>query len=67
MDGPTLCTVHKRWVYAAASGEVCAHQTGHALLDALRPRYFGCFAPEVTAYHEAVGDGRMVLEKVRKT
>lgn len=46
----------KTWVHAAASGEVCAHETGHAILDGLRPRYFGSFAPEVNAFHEAFGD-----------
>lgn len=44
------------WVHAAASGEVCAHETGHAILDGLRPRYFGSFAPEVNAFHESFGD-----------
>jgi hypothetical protein len=33
-----------------------AHETGHAILDAVRPRYYEPFEPETSALHEAIGD-----------
>ena len=39
------------------SGEVVSHETGHAILDAIRPNYFGrTGGPETGAFHEAFGD-----------
>lgn len=39
------------------SGEVVAHEVGHAILDAVRPNYFGrTGGPETGAFHEAFGD-----------
>lgn len=43
-------------VHTACSGEVTAHEAGHALLDALRPGYLKTFGLEVAAFHEAFGD-----------
>lgn len=45
-----------RPVHSGASGEIVAHETGHALLDAVRPEYFGAFRTDVGAFHEAFGD-----------
>lgn len=41
---------------SANSGEVVAHEAGHAILDALRPNYFTSHAFEAAAFHEAFGD-----------
>lgn len=39
------------------SGEVVSHETGHAILDAIRPSYFSDMGgPEAGAFHEAFGD-----------
>lgn len=45
-----------RAVHSGASGEIVVHETGHALLDAVRPEYFGSFRPDVAAFHESFGD-----------
>lgn len=38
------------------SGEVVSHEVGHAVLDAIRPNYFGGTNAETGAFHEAFGD-----------
>lgn len=43
-------------VHSAASGEVVAHEAGHAILDALRPGYFSTWSPDPGAFHESFGD-----------
>ena len=48
-------------VYAAGSGEVVVHETGHAILDALRPGYFSTWSSEPPAFHEAFGDVLAIL------
>ncbi len=45
-----------RQVFSGASGEIVAHETGHAILDAIRPEYFGAFRSDVGAFHESFGD-----------
>jgi hypothetical protein len=45
-----------RTVFSGDSTDVVAHETGHALLDALRPDLWGVNLLEVGAAHEAVGD-----------
>lgn len=46
----------KSVLYSADSGEVVSHETGHAILDAMRPGYLQSFGSETRAYHEAFGD-----------
>ncbi|PWJ05358.1 hypothetical protein DKG34_21315 [Streptomyces sp. NWU49] len=43
-------------VAACESPEVVAHETGHAILDALRPQLFDAASAEAAALHEAFGD-----------
>lgn len=45
-----------RVMNTAASADVVSHETGHALLDGLRPGYFGTHDDETGAFHEAFGD-----------
>ncbi len=45
-----------RPIFSGASGEIVAHETGHAILDAIRPEYFGAFRSDVGAFHESFGD-----------
>ncbi|MHB2021452.1 MAG: hypothetical protein ACYCW6_31360, partial [Candidatus Xenobia bacterium] len=43
-------------VYSADSGEVVSHETGHAMLDGLRPAYMESWSPDPAAFHESFGD-----------
>ncbi len=55
---PGLNTVMK----TANSTDVVAHETNHAVLDGLRPGYFGTHDLETGAFHEAFGDcGAMLM------
>src|SRR5688500_5345778 len=47
---------HRRAYHSALAHDIVAHETGHAILDAVRPRYYEPFEPETSALHEAVGD-----------
>jgi hypothetical protein len=42
--------------FTGMSTDVVAHETGHALLDAIRPDLWASFMPEIGAFHEAFGD-----------
>ena len=46
----------RRPYHTALAHDIVAHETGHAILDAVRPRYYEPFEPETTALHEAIGD-----------
>lgn len=43
------------------SGEVVSHETGHAILDAIRPGYLSGSGTETGAFHEAFGDILAIL------
>lgn len=45
----------------ANSTDVVSHETGHALLDGLRPGYFSTHDDETGAFHEAFGDCAAIL------
>lgn len=51
-----LDPVTNKTIYSADSGEVVAHETGHALLDSQRPGYFSTWSPDPAAFHESWGD-----------
>lgn len=51
----------KQVIMSGGSGEVVSHETGHALLDGLRPGYFDAFTPDVGAFHESFGDVMGIL------
>ena len=46
----------KEIYHTALSHDILAHETGHAILDAVRDRYTEGLHPETGALHEAVGD-----------
>jgi hypothetical protein len=48
-------------VFSGASTDTVSHETGHALLDTLRPELFGSMLPEVAAFHESFGDCTALL------
>ena len=43
-------------IFSGASTDVVAHETGHAILDAIRPDLWGVNLMEVGAFHEGFGD-----------
>lgn len=43
-------------VKSGASGEVVAHEAGHAILDGLRPGYLSSWSPDPGGFHESFGD-----------
>jgi hypothetical protein len=47
--------------HTALVHDIVAHETGHALLDAVRDRYTEANEPETAALHEAIGDLTAVL------
>ncbi len=48
-------------VYTARSFDIVSHETGHAILDALRPGYWGSWRTQTGALHEAFGDLTAIL------
>ncbi len=54
-------TVAGKLVLSGASQDVVAHETGHAILDALRPDLWNAAIMEVSAFHEGFGDCIAVL------
>lgn len=48
--------VTNKTVMSGASGEVVAHETGHAMLDGLRPGYLSSWSPDPGGFHESFGD-----------
>lgn len=52
-------------VKTALSHDVIAHETGHAVLDGLRPYYLDAHEPETGAFHEFLGDLAAMLTMFR--
>lgn len=48
-------------VHTSQSADVVAHETGHAILDGLKPQYGKTFDRETKAMHEAFGDCASML------
>jgi hypothetical protein len=48
--------ITQEYVMSGDSGEVVSHETGHAILDGLRPAYLSSWTPDVGAFHESFGD-----------
>lgn len=48
--------VTRRPVFSGNSGEITGHETGHAILDALRPGYLQTWSPDPGGFHESFGD-----------
>ncbi len=52
--------------YTCLSHDIIAHETGHALLDGIRPLYFDFTSVETAAFHEFVGDLTALLLILRR-
>ena len=50
-----------RRVHTAVSSDVVSHETGHAILDGLKPEWGKTFDKETKATHEAIGDCSAML------
>ena len=57
----SVCFFHYKTTSTADSGEAVSHETGHAILDALRPGFLQGSGAETGAFHEAYGDAMGML------
>ena len=48
-------------IYTSESGDIIAHECGHAVLDAQHPDYWDSLLGETGAFHEAFGDVSAIL------
>src|ERR1019366_1529094 len=48
-------------ICSGSSTDVVSHETGHAILDSLRPDFWDSALPEHAAFHEAFGDCMAIL------
>jgi len=55
-----------RAVHTADSPDVVAHETGHAMLDALRPDLWDAALDEVAAFHESFADLTALLSALQQ-
>ena len=55
-DEHTGTTLPRSQVFCAVSHDIIAHETAHALLDGLHPRFHEGTNPDVHAFHEAFSD-----------
>jgi hypothetical protein len=64
-DAPGLHFFHAsvagRTYFSGESPDVCCHEMGHAVLDALRPQLFDAQTIEAAAFHESFGDMTALL------
>jgi hypothetical protein len=56
----------KALVYTVNSTDVVSHETGHAILDAIRPDLFNVQALEVWAFHESFGDIHAIMNMLHQ-
>ena len=54
-------SVGGRVYYSGESPDVACHETGHAVLDAIRPQLFNAMSIESAAFHESFGDMSALL------
>jgi len=52
-------------VYTCLSHDIVAHETGHAILDGIRPLYAEISSPQTMAMHEFVADITAILSALR--
>jgi hypothetical protein len=68
-DAPGLHFFHEevsgRTYYSGESPDVCCHEMGHAVLDAIRPQLFDAQTIEAAAFHESFGDMSALLSALQ--
>jgi hypothetical protein len=52
-------------VYTCLSHDIVAHETGHAVLDGIRPYFLDGYALQTAAFHEFVADLTAILSALR--
>lgn len=52
-------------VYTCLSHDIVAHETGHAILDGIRPFYYEISSPQTAAFHEFLADLTAILSAFR--
>jgi len=57
--------VKNRTFFSGESPDVACHETGHAILDALKPQLFDAASTEVAAFHESFGDMSSLLSALQ--
>jgi hypothetical protein len=55
----------ERPVYTCLSHDIIAHETGHAILDGIRPYYHEISSPQTSAFHEFLADLTAILATLR--
>ena len=58
-------SVGGRVYFSGESPDVCCHEMGHAVLDALRPQLFDAQTIEAAAFHESFGDMTALLSALQ--
>jgi hypothetical protein len=58
-------TVSGRTFFSGESPDVCCHEMGHAVLDAIRPQLFDAQTIEAPAFHESFGDMSAILSALQ--
>ncbi len=48
-------------IYTALSHDIISHETGHAILDGIRPLYNEVSSPDTAGFHEFIGDATAIL------
>jgi hypothetical protein len=54
-------------VYTCLSHDIVAHETGHAILDGIRPYYLNFSSVQTIAFHEFIADLTAILSALRTT
>lgn len=54
-------------VYTCLSHDIVAHETGHAVLDGIRPYYLNLSSVQTMAFHEFIADLTAILSALRIT
>ncbi|MHC1551237.1 gluzincin family metallopeptidase [Phyllobacterium sp. K27] len=52
-------------IFTCQSSDIVNHEFGHAVLDGLRPCYYGSVLPQTAGFHEFVGDLTAILMAFR--
>jgi hypothetical protein len=52
-------------IYTSLSRDIVAHETGHALIDAIVPALYDALTPQSLAVHEAIADMTAVITAMR--